>query len=258
MEHTKRFAANPSTRRYYPAGDTKGHGCLLHLPTHSGAEMWAAVNAKNDFLGMDPHFDGPSRLPMRLTEKTWHSDSVVTTFVGSVETDNGIGGDNEVPLTLEFDCPYSIFGEDMSMPILCTVQLAAFAHEITVYDTLKHYEKDCEEVKASGGVPFDDHSFFWTRIFHKNANDAGIKIPRSMAVFTGHVVRSDVKINEQTGEYFYWALVETRGGCQFDVVIHPHLIDHHKGKGQSPPRAGCIVQGHFWLSGRLIDEYLGQ
>ena len=78
-----------------------------------------------------------------------------------------------------------------------------------------------------------------------------------MAVFTGHVVRSDVKINEQTGEYFYWALVETYGGCRFDVVIHPHLIDHYKGRGQSPPRPGCIVQGHFWLSGRLVGEYEG-
>uniref|UniRef100_A0A7S2VAC1 Uncharacterized protein n=1 Tax=Entomoneis paludosa TaxID=265537 RepID=A0A7S2VAC1_9STRA len=256
IELSKSFARNPSTKMYTPAGNAQEHGCLLHLSTQNGAEMWGAVE-RGSFLGMDPHYCGLSRVPMRLTEKKWDDSSNAAAFVGTTvmeESDNDSGDDDAVmmPMTLEFDCPYSFFANDLvEMPQECTVQLAAFAHEIAVFDRLEDYKKHCQEVKARGDMAFADRSFFWTAIFHddEEEEDSDKRPPRSNAIMTGHVVQSEVKLNEQTGEYFYWALVETVGG-RLDVVIHPHLIDRH---GESPPRVGCILQGHFWLSGRLVD-----
>ena len=46
-----------------------------------------------------------------------------------------------------------------------------------------------------------------------------------------------------TGAPFWWALLDTVGGT-FDVVIDPSLLT-------SPVRAGNVLSGWFWLSGRL-------
>ena len=46
-----------------------------------------------------------------------------------------------------------------------------------------------------------------------------------------------------TGHPFWWALVDTLGGT-FDVVIDPELLP-------AAPRRGNVLQGWFWLSGRI-------
>ena len=253
VDQAVRFVENPDTK-HYPAA-TKGWKGVLHLPTLSGAELWGPLDPESKFLGIDPHFVGPSRLRMQLTKKTWHDDTHQGCFEGFASSkrpgdESNLDDDDDygdIPLQLEFDCPtYHLLGEDFDVPTICTVQVAAFAHEITIFDTLQDYNKYCDEVKTEGRVAFADHAFCWTGLFPP---DKDVQQKRSMAMFTGHVVKSDVKINEQTGEYFYWALVETLGGCQFDVVVHRNLIE-----GQSPPRPGCIFQGVFWLSGRILNE----
>jgi hypothetical protein len=49
-----------------------------------------------------------------------------------------------------------------------------------------------------------------------------------------------------TGNRFWWALVDTLGGT-YDVVIDPELLP-------DSPRAGNILSGWFWLSGRIGVE----
>ena len=75
-----------------------------------------------------------------------------------------------------------------------------------------------------------------------------------LALITGVVKETELKINEKTGKTFYWALVETNAGCQFDVVIHPALLGRN---GGSPaPKVGGIIQGMFYLQGRFLPGAL--
>ena len=60
----------------------------------------------------------------------------------------------------------------------------------------------------------------------------------------GVVVEAGERHNAVTGEPFWWALVDTVGGT-YDIVIDPVLLS-----GQEV-RAGNVVAGWFWLSGRL-------
>jgi hypothetical protein len=48
-----------------------------------------------------------------------------------------------------------------------------------------------------------------------------------------------------TGEEFYWMLVDTLGG-EVDVVASTDLCE-------SLPNPLSIIQGQFWLSGRILD-----
>jgi hypothetical protein len=51
-------------------------------------------------------------------------------------------------------------------------------------------------------------------------------------------------VNVISGAQYWWALVDTLGGT-FDVVIDPALLPDQ-------PRAGNVVSGWFWLSGRFL------
>jgi len=66
--------------------------------------------------------------------------------------------------------------------------------------------------------------------------------PEPHALFIGGVVEAEERRHAVTDAPFWWALVETVGGT-FDVVIDPELLP-------TPPRAGNVLSGRFWLSGR--------
>ena len=78
------------------------------------------------------------------------------------------------------------------------------------------------------------------RLLNLTGDDAP---PRAEAVFSGHVLESGRRTNRLTGADFIWCLVETLGGV-YDVVIDPELLP-------DVPRVGGVLQGSFWLSGRI-------
>ena len=71
------------------------------------------------------------------------------------------------------------------------------------------------------------------------------------AMVTGHVIETELRTNEITGETFYWALIRTAGDMEVDVVIHPAVLERSY---ERPPKVGGIVQGYFWLSGLLLPD----
>ena len=78
--------------------------------------------------------------------------------------------------------------------------------------------------------------------------EEGLEIFKSEKDFD--FVISDIKMPkmdglEMTGEKFYWMLVDTLGG-EIDVVASTDLCDEL-------PNPLSIVQGQFWLSGRILD-----
>jgi len=249
MQQTKEFLENPHTKMIPPT--SKDAYLMYHLGTKSGAELWNFVNHESIASGLDPHFAGPSRLKVCLTKATWDLERSTMVLEGRAGPPPHQNDDDldDLPLLMEFDCPTSHLWEK-DLPVASTAQIAAFAHEVRVFESVQHFQEYNKKEKAEVRNTFADHSFVsWSVL--SSGHDTSNKRKRSTALFTGHVVQSEVKINDETGKYFYWALVETLGGCQFDVVIHPDLIEKY---GQTPPKPGCIVQGVFWLSGHLLRE----
>ena len=115
-----------------------------------------------------------------------------------------------------FDAPDYRLHEELSLPARKDVQIAAFAHEIAAFDTVAAYE-----ASQTGDLKYASQSFIPSGLFTP-AGDFTVP-PQARAIFTGHVLAAEEKINVLTGRAFYWALVETLGGT-YDLVIDLSLL----------------------------------
>jgi hypothetical protein len=222
-------------------------GCsFLYRRTKSGSEVWSAVTRDGGVLGFEPHFCGSSRVRLEVTSRNEDDTGLEAWLTAKVDG-----------FPLEFSCPnYGLHKKHLKAdPSVVDVQLAAFAHEIYVFDSLEAYDKEqltlpnlndlCSSGRTEGkkreGLAVASKSFGLASVFDKTK--------RCYAVFTGHVIKTNKRVNEASGNSFYWALVRTLLDIEFDVVIDPNCLEHFK---QCPPQVGGVIQGYFWLSGRIM------
>lgn len=137
-----------------------------------------------------------------------------------------------------FDCPDAATHLELALPAVVTAQVAAFAQQVSLYESACAYASSPEAEGAHGA----SRSFIPSGLI----SPAGEPIipPESHALIAGHVLEAAPRVNVISGAQYWWALVDTLGGT-FDVVIDPALLPDQ-------PRAGHVVSGWFWLSGRLL------
>ena len=232
------YGDDPATVHYPVAND------LVSLSaTPCGAELWAAAKYNdqlkaNESLGFVPHFFGSSRIALKVEERN-EDDSECNAWlnanadgslrVGSLEFNCLVG-------SLEFNCPnYLLYKKILKDRPNVIVQMAAFAEEIETYDSVEKYYE--EQLK----LPFktSSKSFGHLSVFEPEKT--------CKAVLSGHVLETELKVNEKTGESFYWALIDTLHG-QMDVVVDHYCYEIN------PPKVGGVIYGAFWLSGRIMNE----
>ncbi|SFH98283.1 hypothetical protein [Bradyrhizobium sp. cf659] len=211
-------------------------GAYFRWSDPSGAEIWLQVNENDDLVGMNPHYAGRSAVRVGLTSRRASAgpsrlDGSFHGWAAPVdEADSG-----SYPFV--FDAPDYRLHERLSLPSHKDVQIAAFAREIAAFETVAAFD-----ASQTGDLKYASQSFIPSGLFTPDG-DSRVP-PQARAIFTGHVLAADEKINTQTGHVFYWALVETYGGA-YDVVIDSSLLPR-------APIVGGIVSGSFWLSGRII------
>lgn len=203
----------------------------------SGAELWLQANANNEFVGLNPHYAGQSAIRVGLTARLPSAgpSELDGSFQGWAEPAGDEPDTGCYPFV--FDTPDYQLHEELSLPAQKEVQIAAFAHKIAAFETVAAYE-----ASQAGAIKFASHSFIPSGLFNP-AGESTVP-PQARAVFTGHVLAADEKVNVLTGRGFYWALVETLGGA-YDVVIDSSLLP-------AAPAVGAVISGSFWLSGRII------
>jgi hypothetical protein len=208
----------------------------------SGAEIWLQVNANNELIGMNPHYAGRSTVRVGLTARL--------ASAGPSELDGSFHGwadpAGDAPDTgcypFVFDAPDYRLHEELPLPAQKQVQIAAFAHEIAAFETVAAYE-----ASQTDDLKYASQSFIPSGLF-TSAPESAVR-PQALAIFAGHVLAAEEKINVLTGSPFYWALVETLGGA-YDVVIDSDLLP-------GLPKVGGVISGSFWLSGRIIAGHRG-
>ena len=213
-------------------------GRYLRWASQTGAELWLHIDRAGDFVSAQPHFTGSSSLRVGLTASLHQPNDtdLEGSFHGWADPESDDPESGAYPFV--FSAPDFRIYTDLCMPSTVTAQIAAFAHEVSVYASVEAYDEEQE-----GEVKFASQSFVPSGMFlPKGESDAP---PQPLAIFTGHVVESGEAINELSNAPFHWAVVETLGG-PFDVVIDPTLL------GEVPP-VGGVLQGSFWLGGRLIE-----
>lgn len=213
-------------------------GQYLRWASSSGAELWLHLDRRGNLVSAQPHFNGPASVRVRLTERVSQPDDTELegSFHGWADPDSDELESGAYPFV--FSSPDFQAYSALAVPSVATVQIAAFAHEVTMYASEEAYYE-----AQQGEVTFASRSFIPSGTFPLLGEKEGP--PQPFALFTGHVVGSGAEVNELSGSTFHWATVETLGGA-YDVVLDPVLL------GEVPP-VGAILSGSFWLTGRLTE-----
>ncbi|MGV7116890.1 hypothetical protein [Paenibacillus kyungheensis] len=207
-------------------------GYYFALKDISGSELWVQVNNKNECIGMNPHFSGKSNMYTLLNASVNRPDSILDGALHAwAEPEGMIEQSGLYPFV--FDLPNSNLYPDIVLPQLLHIQLAAFTHELNVYQNEEDYF-----AQQDGEVKFAAQSFIPTGLFGDS------EVAQATAMFTGNVLETKRIQNTITGEFFSWSLIETLGGT-IDMVTDEQLL-------LQPIEVGNIVKGSFWLSGTLI------
>jgi hypothetical protein len=212
-------------------------GQYLRWVGGSGEELWLYLDNAGDVVDLVPHFTGRSSVPLRSGERVHRDDDspMDGAFVAWAGTNDERSG--EYPFV--FDVPDAATYVDMEVPwAKAEAQIAAFAHDIEVFQSPEAFYSDQEE-----GPKMASQSFIPSGMFEPDGGET--RPPKAEAMFAGHVVASATKRNAITGKPFHWALVESLY-AKFDVVVDPGLL-------AEAPDVGSVLSGGFWLSGRLTS-----
>ena len=212
-------------------------GQYLKWAPPSGEQLWLQVKHNGDAMGMNPHFEGKSSVPVAVEARIARSAHTPLdgTFLAWANPPPGATAGGDYPFA--FDCPDAATHDTLTLPATVAAQIAAFAQQLTVYESPQAYDA----AQAAQGLPFGSRSFIPSGLVSPSGEP--VTPPESHALIAGQVIEAAERRNALTGQPFWWALVDTVGGT-FDVVIDPSLLSN-------PVRAGHVIAGWFWLSGRL-------
>jgi len=244
-------------------------GYYYRWHTDAGSELWIHMqrNRPGDageddgppeetvaIVGVTPFFAGEGRVPIRAVAiKRRPEDNA---FEGAIFAEIEPGEDlHDCTTVALFDVVDFACLANRVPPFTAEAQVTAFAHDIAAFTDAAAFEK----AQAEQEVRFAPKSFFASGLFMPTGGESdqpvfhdpdepGFNAP-SRAFLSGEVKRSEIRTNPVTAQQFCWALVDTLGGS-VDVVALQSQIEGHDG-ALNP---GMIVQGEFWLCGRLLSD----
>ena len=200
-----------------------------------GIELWFQINPQKRVMGMNPHFSHNARMRVGLTQLIARPtfNMMEGAFYGWANPQENSEGD----YPFVFDLPDFDLQRHLSLPAVKEVQIAAFAHELTIFANESNYEASQSQLAPQAFVPV---GLFQKIEGEEIPKDVG---PTAMGVLSGRIISTEQLKNPFTNLPFHWAKVETFGG-EVDMVVAPELVT-------TDLTVGGIVQGTFWLSGRI-------
>lgn len=213
-------------------------GSYLHWVGESGAELWVQVDNNGRFLDIQPHFSAQATMRVGLTKRLSRPtdtplDGAWQGWADPLDDENPSMGRFE----LTFESPDFGLHDDLQLPCLAAVQLAAFAHQVTLFDS----EEAFRDSPTIGGR-LEPQSFIPSP---QKVRERGETEPlRAEALVCGHILKVQQLTNDLTGLPFYWLLLETDGG-RIDLLVDPELLPYE-------PPVGGIMMTVCWISGRIL------
>ena len=110
-------------------------GQYLKWAPPSGEQLWLQVKHNGDAMGMNPHFAGKSSVPVAVEARVARDAHTPLdgTFLAWANPPAGARRGGDYPFA--FDCPDAATHEALTLPAALTAQIAAFAQQVTVYES---------------------------------------------------------------------------------------------------------------------------
>ncbi|MFY9643045.1 MAG: hypothetical protein WCD20_01490 [Rhodomicrobium sp.] len=228
-------------------------GYYHRLHTQAGPELWvhmqkAAEPAELDAdpyvaVGITPFFEGEGSTPIRVRAMRQRpSDNL---FEGAFYVELG-------PTIALIDVVDFARFAGKAVPFMAIAQIVAFPHELALFEN----EAAFQASQADKSVKFTPRSFLASGLFLGGGSSGDIvfldpeaedfRAP-ARAFLTGEVQKTERRRNPETQQEFTWALIGTAGGT-FDLVADDAVLP----QALAP---GMIVEGEFWLCGRLVEIF---
>jgi hypothetical protein len=200
--------------------------------------LWLQITSKGDAMGMNPHFAGESSIRVGVEARVERPAQTPLdgAFLAWANPPAGESTGGDYPFA--FDCPDAARHLDLALPVVATAQVAAFAQQVSRYESADAYASSADAAGTGGA----SRSFIPSGLISPSGEP--VIPPESHALIAGQVVEAGPRVNAVTGVHYWWALIDAFGGT-FDVVIDPQLLPEQ-------PRVGNVLSGWFWLSGRLL------
>ncbi|MCB0006387.1 MAG: hypothetical protein KDE04_08020 [Anaerolineales bacterium] len=210
------------------------NGAYYCWQDESGAALWLQLDENDQLIGINPHFHGQALFQVAILTpiKRPHDSPLDGAIRGWANGTAAAPDSGDFPFV--FDLPNLALHPELHYPAQVTIRLAAFAHELTLYESAAAFAK-----RPDPRLQLAAQAFIPTGLFTENDEP-----PAAQAVFTGTISAWAQKQNGLTGQPFYWFAVETLGGS-IDVVADPTLVPQE-------PVVGGHLEGSFWLTGTLL------
>ena len=225
-------------------------GYYHRLRSAVGPELWVHMQKTADAeadpyvaVGITPFFAGEGRTPIRVRAMRQRPND--NHFEGAFYVELG-------PTIALIDVVDFARFAGTPVPFMAMAQIVAFPHELAVFEN----EAAFQATQAGKTLKFTPRSFLASGLF-SGGNGTGEVVfldpeaedfrASARAFLTGEVQKTERRRNPETGHEFTWALIGTAGGT-FDLVADDAVLPHAL-------RPGMIVEGEFWLCGRLVETF---
>lgn len=201
----------------------------------SGAELWTAIDQNNELLAFEPYFSG-------CLQSVWVSHVEANEYNGTgfaqVWQNGSADGEGDYPFVLDIPDIVSFPASTADTPQKIAVCAFAESAELFADEAAFDAGQEGQEIKWAA------QSFIPSGMFiDENAPES--TRPAARALFTGVVRRAEKRRNALTGSAFYYCEIATHGGVWSAVYPDAAFND--------TPQAGNVIQGEYWLTGRLAD-----
>lgn len=215
--------------------EVESRGSYIIWTSGEGIELWVQINQQGQLTGLNPHFKGEAAMSVGLVSRVSRPDDTELdgAFYGWAGASEHQPESGDYPFV--FDAPDFRVFDVLELPRVANVGLAAFAHEISVYENEEAFRASGSRMAVESCIP--------SGTFHLGTQEGQVDPPKSEVIYYGRVLETTILTNPFTHLPFYWARVRTLGG-EIDLVADPTIV-----KGTISKDG--IVGGLFWLSGRL-------
>ncbi|MCY3023516.1 MAG: hypothetical protein NTW87_31435 [Planctomycetota bacterium] len=211
-------------------------GAYLEWAVGNGIELWAQVNAQDELIGLNPHFAGKTRARIGLTHRISRSGFPMEGgFRAWARPDAADPTRGACPFV--FDAPEFLLHEDLSLPVVCSAQLTAFAQQCVLFAD----ETEFRQRAARSTLSLTPESLLPLGLFGKDGQP--LAEPLASAMVCGFVLDAIELTNPSTKGQFWWLKVRNAAG-EVDVVADVGLLPHGA-------RPHSLLQCTAWLSGKV-------
>jgi hypothetical protein len=214
-------------------------GTYIHYLDISGAELVCQIDKASKMIGITPRFNGKSRRRVGLTNIIVSNSNKLSGGIYAWADPDDANDPESGTYPFAFDIPDFKTINELTLPQTATIQLSAFASN----SYFKIFDNDITYSQSQQGeIKYATHSFIPFGLFSTQETIE----EQAYGKFTGTIKEWELKINSKTNEKYYWLLVDTLGG-EVDILADFKLIDRN-------PQINGIVEGEFWLSGRILSD----